>query len=46
MDPKLRSATFNHRRVLLDMLELALRGTAAAIIVAAVALALIALAAG
>jgi len=43
MEPKLRSASFNNRRVLLDMLELALHGTVAAIIVAALALGLIAL---
>ena len=45
MKPKSRSVTFNHRRMVLDMLELALRGTASALLVAALALALIAFAA-
>ena len=43
MRAKSRSVTFNHRRVVLDMLGLALHGTAAAIAVAALALGLIAL---
>ena len=45
MKPKSGSIPLNHRRVVADMLELALRGTAAAILVAALALALIAFAA-
>ena len=46
MSTKSRSVTFNHRRVVLDMLSLALHGTAAAIAVAALALGLVALLAG
>jgi hypothetical protein len=46
METKSRSVTFIHRRVVLDMLQLALHGTAAAIAVAALALGLIALLAG
>ena len=46
MDVGARRAPFDRRRVMLDMLGLALHGTAAAVAVAALALGLIALIAG
>lgn len=45
MTTKPPNAALNHRRVALDMLELALRGTAAASLIAALAMGLIAFAA-
>jgi len=45
MTIKARNAVLNHRRVALDMLELALRGTVAALLIAALAMGVIAFAA-
>jgi len=45
MTTKPASAALNHRRIILDMLELALRGTVAASLLAALAMGLIAFAA-